>query len=59
MVATALITAQSQGRALNDTDLAASASRTVPMAVTMAEQIKKIETWAFHRAVRASAKSDD
>jgi vesicle-fusing ATPase len=59
MVATALITAQSQGRALTDTDLAASASRTVSMSVTMAEQIKKIETWAFHRAVRASAKSDD
>jgi vesicle-fusing ATPase len=59
IVATALIAAQSQGRALTHTDLAASASRTVPMAVTMAEQIKRIENWAFHRAVRASAKGED
>ncbi len=59
IVATALITAQSQGRTVTEADLAASASRTVPMSVTMAEQIKRIETWAFHRAVRASAKADD
>jgi len=59
IVATSLIAAQAEGRALTPTDLAASSSRTVPMSVTMAEQIKRIETWAFQRAVRASAKGDD
>jgi vesicle-fusing ATPase len=59
IVANSLIAAQAEGRALTPTDLAASTSRTVPMSVTMAEQIKKIETWAFQRAVRASAKGED
>ena len=59
IVATSLIAAQAAGRALTAGDLAASSSRTVPMSVTMAEQIKRIETWAFQRAVRASAKGDD
>ncbi len=54
IVATALIAAQSEGRLLTDSDLGASTSRTVPMSVTMAEQIKRIETWAFRRAARAS-----
>jgi hypothetical protein len=58
-VAAALVAAQAEGRAVTDLDLAASASRTVPMSVTMAEQIKRIETWAFNRAVRASAKGED
>ena len=59
IVATALISAQAESRAVTGSDLAASTSRTVPMFVTMAEQIKRIETWAFHRAVRASAKGED
>ncbi len=59
IVATALIAAQSEGRALTDSDLAAASSRTVPMSVTMAEQMKRIEMWAFHRAVRASTKGED
>jgi vesicle-fusing ATPase len=59
IVATALIAAQAEGRAVTANDLAASVSRTVPMSVTMAEQIKRIETWAFQRAVRASAKGED
>ena len=59
IVATALVTAQAEGRAVTGADLAASTSRTVPMSVTMSEQIKRIETWAFHRAVRASAKGED
>jgi vesicle-fusing ATPase len=59
IVATALIAAQAEGRAVTANDLAASVSRTVPMSITMAEQIKRIETWAFHRAVRASAKGED
>ena len=59
MVANALIAAQSDGRTIVNADLLAAASRTVPMSVTMAEQIKRIETWAFQRAVRASAKGED
>ncbi len=59
IVATALIAAQSEGRPVTDSDLGASASRSVPMSVTMAEQIKRIETWAFRRAARASAEGDD
>ncbi len=37
-------------------DIMAAVSRTVPISVTMAEQIKKIEAWAFKRAVPASGK---
>ncbi|HEY6873704.1 MAG TPA: AAA family ATPase [Geobacteraceae bacterium] len=37
-------------------DVMAAISRTVPLSVTMAEQIKKIEAWAFKRAVPASGK---
>ncbi|PKN16306.1 MAG: AAA family ATPase [Deltaproteobacteria bacterium HGW-Deltaproteobacteria-23] len=37
-------------------DLMVMISRTVPLSVTMAEQIKKIEAWAFKRAVPASGK---
>lgn len=37
-------------------DIMAAVSRTVPLSVTMAEQIKKIEAWAFKRAVPASGK---
>jgi AAA+ superfamily predicted ATPase len=59
VVATALVAAQSEGRAPTDSDLAAAVSRTVPMSVTMAEQIKRIETWAFRRAVHASAKGEE
>jgi vesicle-fusing ATPase len=59
IVATALVAAQAEGRAVTGSDLAASTGRTVPMSVTMSEQIKRIETWTFHRAVRASAKGED
>ena len=55
IVANALVAAQNEGRAVTDFDLEVAASRTVPMSVTMAEQIKHIETWAFRRAVRASS----
>ncbi|ABK99778.1 AAA family ATPase [Pelobacter propionicus] len=37
-------------------DLMVMISRTVPLSITMAEQIKKIEAWAFKRAVPASGK---
>jgi SpoVK/Ycf46/Vps4 family AAA+-type ATPase len=43
-------------RPMNQDDLLAAISRTVPLSVTMAEQIKKIETWAFKRAVPAAGK---
>jgi AAA+ superfamily predicted ATPase len=59
IVATALIAAQSEGRPIASANLVAAASRTVPMSVTMAEQIKRIENWAFRRAVQASAKGED
>jgi SpoVK/Ycf46/Vps4 family AAA+-type ATPase len=43
-------------RTLTQQDLMVMVSRTVPLSITMAEQIKKIETWAFKRAVPASGK---
>ena len=49
--------ALSARRALSQQDTLAAVGRTVPMSVTMAEQIKKIETWAFKRAVPASGKA--
>jgi hypothetical protein len=55
-VATALFEALSEKRPMIQQDIMASISRTVPMSVTMAEQIKKIEAWAFKRAVPASGK---
>ncbi len=48
--------ALSEGRPLARQDLMAAVSRTVPLSVTMADQIKKIEAWAFKRAVPASGK---
>ena len=55
-VATALFEALSDRRPVIQQDLMAAISRTVPMSVTMAEQIKKIEAWAFKRAVPAAGK---
>ncbi len=43
-------------RPMTQQDLMTMVSRTVPLSITMAEQIKKIETWAFKRAVPASGK---
>jgi vesicle-fusing ATPase len=40
-------------RAMSQQDIMEAISRTVPMSITMAEQIKKIEAWAFKRAVPA------
>lgn len=55
-VATAVFEALSERRPMIQQDIMAAISRTVPMSVTMAEQIKKIEAWAFKRAVPASGK---
>jgi vesicle-fusing ATPase len=39
-------------------DIMETISRTVPLSVTMADQIKKIEAWAFKRAVPASRRAE-
>jgi len=48
--------ALSDRRPVVQQDIMAAISRTVPISVTMADQIKKIEVWAFKRAVPASGK---
>jgi len=53
-VVSASFEALAQERPLSQRDLTEAVSRTVPLSVTMAEQIKKIEAWAFKRAVPAS-----
>lgn len=53
-VESASFEALAQERPLSQRDLTEAVSRTVPLSVTMAEQIKKIEAWAFKRAVPAS-----
>lgn len=55
-VLSAVFEARAAGRPMTQQDLMAAVSRTVPLSVTMAEQIKKIEAWAFKRAVPASGK---
>jgi vesicle-fusing ATPase len=56
-VAGASFEALAQGRPMSQQDLMEAIGRTVPISVTMAEQIKKIEAWAFKRAVPASKHS--
>ncbi len=53
-VGSACVDAMSQETPLAEEHLVAAVSRTVPLSITMAEQIKKIESWAFKRAVPAS-----
>lgn len=52
-VVSASFEALSQERPMTMRDITEAISRTVPLSVTMAEQIKKIEAWAFKRAVPA------
>jgi SpoVK/Ycf46/Vps4 family AAA+-type ATPase len=54
IVHSAIFEARADQRPMTQQDLMAMVSRTVPLSVTMAEQIKKIEAWAFKRAVPAS-----
>jgi vesicle-fusing ATPase len=54
-VGAACVEAMSQNKSLTEEHLVAAVSRTVPLSITMAEQIKKIESWAFKRAVPASS----
>ncbi len=53
-VASAAFEALAASRPMTQQDILEAVSRTVPLSVTMAEQIKKIEAWAFKRAVPAS-----
>ena len=53
-VASASFEALAGQRAMTRQDIMEALSRTVPLSITMAEQIKKIEAWAFKRAVPAS-----
>jgi AAA+ superfamily predicted ATPase len=55
-VLTSAFEALAERRPMVQQDVMAAISRTVPISVTMAEQIKKIEAWAFKRAVPASGK---
>ncbi len=57
-VASAAFEALAQDREMIQQDLLEAISRTVPLSVTMAEQIKKIEAWAFKRAVPANRGTD-
>jgi vesicle-fusing ATPase len=53
-VATASFEAMATDRPMCQQDLMEAIGRTVPLSITMAEQIKKIEAWAFKRAVAAN-----
>ncbi len=55
-VNSAVFEAQASKTPMTQQDLMVMISRTVPLSITMAEQIKKIEAWAFKRAVPASGK---
>jgi hypothetical protein len=55
-ILTAMFEALADHRPMVQQDLMVAFSRTVPLSVTMAEQIKKIEAWAYRRAVPASGK---
>jgi SpoVK/Ycf46/Vps4 family AAA+-type ATPase len=50
----ALIEAFNTGRALNEHDIVIAAGNIVPLAITMREEIGRIERWAYHRAIPAS-----
>jgi hypothetical protein len=55
-VNSAVFEALANQRPMTQQDLLVMISRTVPLSITMADQIKKIEAWAFKRAVPASGK---
>lgn len=54
VVISALFDAYDQKRRLEEKDLYSAIGKTVPLATTMAEDIKKIKRWALDRAVKAS-----
>jgi SpoVK/Ycf46/Vps4 family AAA+-type ATPase len=55
-VNSAVFEALADRRPMTQQDLMVMISQTVPLSITMAEQIKKIEAWAYKRAVPASGK---
>jgi hypothetical protein len=55
-IMTAVFEALAEHRPMSQQDLMVAFSHTVPLSVTMAEHIKKIEAWAYKRAVPASGK---
>lgn len=55
-ILTAIFEALAEHRPMVQQDLMVAFSHTVPLSVTMAEQIKKTEAWAYRRAVPASGK---
>ena len=56
VVKSAVFEALADKRPVVEQDFLVAQSRTVPLSVTMAEQIKSIEAWAYKRAVPASGK---
>ena len=53
-VVASVVDAYSEGRGLTEDDLHRMISATVPLAITMEEQIKAIRSWAHDRALNAS-----
>jgi SpoVK/Ycf46/Vps4 family AAA+-type ATPase len=53
-VVSAVVDAYAETRSLTEDDLYRMISATVPLAVTMEEQIKQIRSWAHERALNAS-----
>jgi hypothetical protein len=53
-VISAVVDAYAESRAITEDDLYRMIAATVPLAVTMEEQIKAIRSWAHERAVNAS-----
>ena len=50
----AMIEAFHSGRPLNEQDIVIAAGNVVPLAITMREEIGRIERWAYNRAIPAS-----
>jgi SpoVK/Ycf46/Vps4 family AAA+-type ATPase len=53
-VISGVVESYSEGRAITEEDLHRVIAATVPLAVTMEEQIKAIKSWAHDRALNAS-----
>ena len=53
-VISAVVDSYSEGRSVTEEDLHRVITATVPLAVTMEEQIKAIKSWAHDRALNAS-----
>ncbi len=58
-IISAMYEAFNQGRPVEEDDLYKIFTNTVPLSTTMAEQVKKIRSWAHDRAVRASSEKPE